>query len=166
MCSRLFINKDLVIIVWLIDLSSIGPLETKGKYIWNKISKSSFYLSIYLWVYSLHHNVLPTLQSIPLMTNGPLYPITQDSSCYGQHTMPFMKTHLKVSCCRGWPFWLQASPCKPSSLGTYATHRPAYVIMMGFAHVLAPDIRPSQPSLWFSCDYCIARTHYITCISN
>ena len=24
----------------------------------------------------------------PLMTNGPLYPITQDSSCHGQHTMP------------------------------------------------------------------------------
>ena len=46
------------------------------------------YLSIYLRVYSLHHNVLPTLQSIPLMTNGPLYPITQDSSCHGQHTMP------------------------------------------------------------------------------
>ena len=45
-------------------------------------------LSIYLVVYSLHHNVLPTLQSIPLMTNGPLYPITQDSSCHGQHTMP------------------------------------------------------------------------------
>ena len=44
--------------------------------------------SIYLRVYSLHHNVLPTLQSIPLMTNGPLYPITQDSSCHGQHTMP------------------------------------------------------------------------------
>ena len=43
---------------------------------------------IYLRVYSLHHNVLPTLQSIPLMTNGPLYPITQDSSCHGQHTMP------------------------------------------------------------------------------
>ena len=47
-----------------------------------------YYLSIYLRVYSLHHNVLPTLQSIPLMTNGPLYPITQDSSCHGQHTMP------------------------------------------------------------------------------
>ena len=47
-----------------------------------------FYLSIYLRVYSLHHNVLPTLQSIPLMTHGPLYPITQDSSCHGQHTMP------------------------------------------------------------------------------
>ena len=46
------------------------------------------YLSIYLRVYNLHHNVLPTLQSIPLMTNGPLYPITQDSSCHGQHTMP------------------------------------------------------------------------------
>ena len=46
------------------------------------------YLSIYLMVYSLHHNVLPTLQSIPLMTNGPLYPITQDSSCHGQHIMP------------------------------------------------------------------------------
>ena len=46
------------------------------------------HLSIYLRVYSLHHNVLPTLQSIPLMTNGPLYPITQDSSCHGQHTMP------------------------------------------------------------------------------
>ena len=45
-------------------------------------------ISIYLVVYSLHHNVLPTLQSIPLMTNGPLYPITQDSSCHGQHTMP------------------------------------------------------------------------------
>ena len=30
------------------------------------------YLFIYLMVYSLHHNVLPTLQSIPLMTNGPL----------------------------------------------------------------------------------------------
>ena len=45
-------------------------------------------LTIYLVVYSLHHNVLPTLQSIPLMTNGPLYPITQDSSCHGQHTMP------------------------------------------------------------------------------
>ena len=45
-------------------------------------------VSIYLRVYSLHHNVLPTLQSIPLMTNGPLYPITQDSSCHGQHTMP------------------------------------------------------------------------------
>ena len=44
--------------------------------------------SIYLRVYSLHHNVLPTLQSIPLMTSGPLYPITQDSSCHGQHTMP------------------------------------------------------------------------------
>ena len=49
---------------------------------------SSIYLSIYLVVYSLHHKVLPTLQSIPLMTNGPLYPITQDSSCHGQHTMP------------------------------------------------------------------------------
>ena len=48
----------------------------------------SIYPSIYLRVYSLHHNVLPTLQSIPLMTNGPLYPITQDSSCHGQHTMP------------------------------------------------------------------------------
>ena len=47
-----------------------------------------YHLSIYLVVYSLHHNVLPTLQSIPLMTNGPLYPITQDSSCHGQHTMP------------------------------------------------------------------------------
>ena len=46
------------------------------------------YLSIYLVVYSLHRNVLPTLQSVPLMTNGPLYPITQDSSCHGQHTMP------------------------------------------------------------------------------
>ena len=46
------------------------------------------HLSIYLRVYSLHHNVLPTLQSIPLMTSGPLYPITQDSSCHGQHTMP------------------------------------------------------------------------------
>ena len=45
-------------------------------------------VSIYLVVYSLHHNVLPTLQSIPLMTNGLLYPITQDSSCHGQHTMP------------------------------------------------------------------------------
>ena len=44
--------------------------------------------SIYLRVYSLHHNVLPTLQSIPLMTSGPLYPITKDSSCHGQHTMP------------------------------------------------------------------------------
>ena len=44
--------------------------------------------SIYLSVYSLHHNVLPTLQSIPLMTNGPLYAITHDSSCHGQHTMP------------------------------------------------------------------------------
>ena len=42
----------------------------------------------YLRVYSLHHNVLPTLQSIPLMTNGPLYPITHVSSCHGQHTMP------------------------------------------------------------------------------
>ena len=40
------------------------------------------FLSIYLRVYSLHHNVLPTLQSIPLMTSGPLYPITQDSSCH------------------------------------------------------------------------------------
>ena len=47
-----------------------------------------FYLSIYLMVYSLHHNVLPTLQSIPLMTNGSLHPIIQDSSCNGQHTMP------------------------------------------------------------------------------
>ena len=47
-----------------------------------------YIVSIYLRVYSLHHNVLPTLQSIPLMTNGPLYPITQDSSCHGQHTMP------------------------------------------------------------------------------
>ena len=45
------------------------------------------HLSIYLRVYSLHHNVLPTLQSIPLMNNEPLYPITQDSSCHGQHTM-------------------------------------------------------------------------------
>ena len=45
-------------------------------------------LSIYLRAYSLHHNVLQTLQSIPLMTNGPLYPITQDSSCHGQHAMP------------------------------------------------------------------------------
>ena len=44
--------------------------------------------TISLRVYSLHHNVLLTLQSIPLMTNGPLYPITQDSSCHGQHTMP------------------------------------------------------------------------------
>ena len=44
--------------------------------------------SIYLVVYSLHHNVLPTLQSIPLTTNELLYPITQDSSCHGQHTMP------------------------------------------------------------------------------
>ena len=50
--------------------------------------KNAIYLSIYLVVYSLHHNVLPTLQSVPLMTNGPLYPITQDSSCHGQHTMP------------------------------------------------------------------------------
>ena len=49
---------------------------------------SQTYLSIYLVVYSLQHNVLPTLQSIPLMTNEPLYPITQDSSCHGQHTMP------------------------------------------------------------------------------
>ena len=49
---------------------------------------SLIYLSIYLRVYSLHHNVLPTLQSIPLLTNGPLYPITQDFSCHGQHTMP------------------------------------------------------------------------------
>ena len=45
-------------------------------------------VSIYLVVYSLHHNVVPTLQSIPLTTNGLLYPITQDSSCHGQHTMP------------------------------------------------------------------------------
>ena len=37
-------------------------------------------LSIYLRVYSLHHNVLPTLQSIPLMINEPLYSITQDIS--------------------------------------------------------------------------------------
>ena len=48
---------------------------------------ASIYL-VYLVVYSLHRNVLPTLQSVPLMTNGPLYPITQDSSCHGQHTMP------------------------------------------------------------------------------
>ena len=47
----------------------------------------SIYLSIYLRVYGLHHNVLPTLQPIPLMTNGPLYPITQDSSCHGHHIM-------------------------------------------------------------------------------
>ena len=52
------------------------------------ISSVTTNLSIYLRVYSLHHNVLPTLQSIPVMTNGPLYPITQDSSCHGQHTMP------------------------------------------------------------------------------
>ena len=31
-------------------------------------------LSVCLKVNSLHHNVLPTLQSTPLMTNGPLYP--------------------------------------------------------------------------------------------
>ena len=52
---------------------------------------------IYLRVYSLHHNVLPTLQSIPLMTNRPLYPITQDSSCHGQHTMP------RNPCSFPWP---------------------------------------------------------------
>ena len=49
---------------------------------------SSIKSIIYLVVYSLHRNVLPTLQSVPLMTNEPLYPITQDSSCHGQHTMP------------------------------------------------------------------------------
>ena len=31
------------------------------------------YISIYLMVYSLHHNVLPTLQSIPSRTDGLLY---------------------------------------------------------------------------------------------
>ena len=60
----------------------------KLRFRWLNIERYFKDLSIYLVVYSLHHNVLPTLQSIPLMTNGPLYPITQDSSCHGQHTMP------------------------------------------------------------------------------
>ena len=54
-------------------------------------------ISIYLVVYSLHHNVLPTLQSMPLMTNGPLYPITQDSSCHGQHTINIPQDLYSVS---------------------------------------------------------------------
>ena len=54
----------------------------------NNTTSPTQYLSIYLVVYSLHRNVLPTLQSVPLMTNGPLYPITQEFSCHGQHTMP------------------------------------------------------------------------------
>ena len=74
--------------------------NTQSTYTWQNTSKVRetcrttvywtrwIYLSIYLVVYSLHRNVLPTLQSVPLMTNGPLYPITQDSSCHGQHTMP------------------------------------------------------------------------------
>ena len=32
------------------------------------------YLVMYLTVYSLHYNVLPTLPTIPLMNNGPLLP--------------------------------------------------------------------------------------------
>ena len=70
----------------------LGPDMSKVTYRAFFVVKSNsyiqHYLSIYLVVYSLHHNVLPTLQSVPLMTNGPLYPITQDSSCHGQHTMP------------------------------------------------------------------------------
>ena len=45
-------------------------------------------LKIYLRVHSLHRNFLPTLWCIPLMTNAPLYPITHDSSCHRQRTMP------------------------------------------------------------------------------
>ena len=70
--------------------------ETQSRSLWRHCDgpecryewRSYTILFIYLRVYSLHHNVLPTSQSIPLMTNGPLYPITQDSSCHGQHTMP------------------------------------------------------------------------------
>ena len=63
----------------------ISPLSLLRCY---SVQVSNLLPVFYLRVYSLHHNVLPTLQSIPLMTNGPLYPITQDSSCHSQHTMP------------------------------------------------------------------------------
>ena len=50
------------------------------------------------WIYHQSiHNVLQILQSIPLITNGPLYPIAQDSSCRGQHTMPGNHDHFQ------WP---------------------------------------------------------------
>ena len=58
-------------------------------------------------VYSLHHNVLPTLQSIPLMTNGPLYPITQDSSCHGQHTMPRNPWSFPMTSSAQMEWWLE-----------------------------------------------------------
>ena len=51
------------------------------------MSRISFMWTDYHWTWHFY-NVLPTLQSIPLMTNGLLYPITQDFSCHGQHTMP------------------------------------------------------------------------------
>ena len=58
----------------------------------------SLSIYIYLMVHSLHHNVLPTLQSIPLMTNGPLYPFTQDSSCHAQNTMPRNPWSFPITC--------------------------------------------------------------------
>ena len=65
---------------------------------------------IYLMVYSLHHNGLSTLQDIPLMTNGPLYPITQDSSCHGQHTMP--RNPSQIAKFMG-PTWDPPGSCRP-----------------------------------------------------
>ena len=74
--------------------SSMKMFEFRFKFHWSLFERvqltifQHWFRSIYLRVYSLHHNVLPTLQSIPLMTNGLFYPITQDFSCHGQHTMP------------------------------------------------------------------------------
>ena len=71
------------------NITVMSSHQVHGSFIHNNCALPQLiYLSIYLMVYSLHHNVLPTLQPIPSMTNGPLCPITQDSSCHGQHTMP------------------------------------------------------------------------------
>ena len=82
---------------WMVDMSCCSNHATVRRAVlagalpcWNTngwyLSPSMFTTN--LMVYSLHHNVLPTLQSSPLMTNGPFYPITQGFSCHGQHTMP------------------------------------------------------------------------------
>ena len=44
----------------------------------------------------LHHKVLPTLQSIPLMTNGPLYLIAHDSFCHDQHASPRSDNQFRI----------------------------------------------------------------------
>ena len=83
------LDETYCIIMYNIDTVDCKDKKTMNEHwISCSLSVTCDHLSIYLRVYSLHHNVLPTLQSSPWMTNGPLYPITQDSSCHGQHTMP------------------------------------------------------------------------------